>query len=533
MANTEPDKDIVNRPDRVERQPEKTGRRAESTERAEIQQSVENHTEQSKRNLAKPKESNSSGITKFGFNSTESLTGGKPQKAADHFESLGRQDKLEKQTRQHEEFKHKFGDPDKLQGDRPVSGKAAAESPNLQRAVEAAGRVFDSVYKSGSMVVNETGKFLKGMGNGEVEFVKETGDSLGVAKDYYGRAFTGKQNVRADIKEFFAEIRKTLGTASDYYFKQLPEGKANFGRDAGSAAKAAGDHWNSLDTEQKGHFFGKEVVPLAVPGAVGAVAKEAQVANVAAKATEAITTFAGSEKIAELEQKLSVLQGHIQKFGDVMSKPLEPAHATATDSAKLIPFAETVKPDDGLLLKHGDKGLPQGVKPSDKVTVKTSYDLRGYLTHDIDVPKEVFRAAESRGFDQATVQQKMQKIAKSVEDVYLQIGDYDPKIHGSERAYGNRFHELLRQDLQKVNDPLINPEVSFLKGQSESWGKLGTSRIDIGIGEKDKPFASVCLKTLDAVPSAQQERGWVRNLTRLPDGSVPPRLYLKLPKPQK
>ncbi|MBX9720682.1 MAG: hypothetical protein K2X81_04760 [Candidatus Obscuribacterales bacterium] len=50
------------------------------------------------------------------------------------------------------------------------------------------------------------------------------------------------------------------------------------------------------------------------------------------------------------------------------------------------------------------------------------------------------------------------------------------------------------------------------------------------IGEHDKPFASMCLKTLKAIPSAQQERGWYRNLPRFNDDSVIPRIYFKLGK---
>ncbi|MDR3614157.1 MAG: hypothetical protein P4L53_11390 [Candidatus Obscuribacterales bacterium] len=60
------------------------------------------------------------------------------------------------------------------------------------------------------------------------------------------------------------------------------------------------------------------------------------------------------------------------------------------------------------------------------------------------------------------------------------------------------------------------------------WGNLGTSRVDIAIGEKDKPITIICLKTLKGLPSAQQERGWVKNVPRFPDGSVIPRLYLKV-----
>jgi hypothetical protein len=83
----------------------------------------------------------------------------------------------------------------------------------------------------------------------------------------------------------------------------------------------------------------------------------------------------------------------------------------------------------------------------------------------------------------------------------------------------------------KAGDKAIHPEASYLKQSPSAWGKLGTSRVDISLGDKQKPFVSICLKTLKATPSAQQERGWVKNLPTLNDGSIPPRLYLKLPEP--
>jgi hypothetical protein len=110
----------------------------------------------------------------------------------------------------------------------------------------------------------------------------------------------------------------------------------------------------------------------------------------------------------------------------------------------------------------------------------------------------------------------------------LDLGEYDPKIHGSERAYGSRLHELLRRNLGA--DDLIHTEASYKKGLPVPWGKLGSSRVDIALGEHEKPFVSMCLKTLGAVPSAQQERGWYRNLPRFDDESVIPRIYFKLGK---
>jgi hypothetical protein len=131
------------------------------------------------------------------------------------------------------------------------------------------------------------------------EFVDETGQSLVVARDYYGEALKGNVNLGADVKQFgtatTGAVGQSLGTAGDYYFSQVPKGQAKLGSDIGQAGSAVANYWNSLDTEQKGHFFGKQVVPLAVPGAVGIVAKEVQGVNLIGKAGEAITSFRGPQ----------------------------------------------------------------------------------------------------------------------------------------------------------------------------------------------------------------------------------------------
>jgi len=185
--------------------------------------------------------------------------------------------------------------------------------------------------------------------------------------------------------------------------------------------------------------------------------------------------------------------------------------------------------DDLVMLKN--KGLPDDVKPSEKVSLTERLTTAGYLEPEILVPKEVYKAASLQGFTPEVVDQKLQIVAEALQNAFAKIGKYDPGKHGSERAYGNLLHEQMRQNLLKIEDTAIHPEASYLKQSPASWGKLGTSRVDVSLGDKDKPFVSICLKTLKAVPSAQQERGWVRNLPRLEDGEVPPRLYLKLPKP--
>lgn len=378
--------------------------------------------------------------------------------------------------------------------------------------------------------MSEGAKLWQGAHNGMHEYVDESVQSVSVARDYYGNALAGKVNLGANTKEFASAISngvsQTLGTAGDYYFRQVPKGEANLGNDIGQASKAASEHWNGLSTEQKGHFIGREVVPLLVPGAVGIVAKEVQGANLVAKTSEAITAFSSSEKMAALEQKMAQLQGHVQKISE-LAKPLQPAYATVTDGPGRphVPV-ETPRMDDGILMKHGDKGLPQGVKPSEKVTLSERFGVEGNVIPEIKVPEEVYKAAEKQGFSRALVDEKLEKLGSALARTHQRLGDYDPKLHGTERQYGNAMHELLRQNIGK--DAVLHTEDSFLKGQPVSWGKLGSSRPDVIMGEKNNPFASICLKTLDAVPSAQQERGWVRNVPRLADGAVVARLYLKL-----
>jgi hypothetical protein len=214
-----------------------------------------------------------------------------------------------------------LGDPNK-----PI-GKSSEPGIDPQKAL-------NTFVKFSKSAASEGAKLWQGTHNGMHEFVDETAKSLIVAKDYYGNALAGKVNLDADIKEFAAAISngvsQSFGAAGDYYFRQVPKGEADLGKDIGTVSKAASDHWNSLDTEQKGHFIGKEVVPLLVPGALSVAAKEIQGANLVGKAGEAITSFASTEKFGELDQKMAQLQGHIQKMQE-LAKPLQPAFAAATD----------------------------------------------------------------------------------------------------------------------------------------------------------------------------------------------------------
>ncbi len=186
-----------------------------------------------------------------------------------------------------------LGDPHK-----PI-GKSGESGIDHQKIAEEAAKALNKIKDSGKSALNEGAKLWQGAHNGMHELVDESVKSVGVAKDYYGSALSGKVNITGDIKDFAGAVSKgvsqSLGTAGDYYFRQVPKGETNLGKDIATASKAAADHWNSMDSEQKGHFIGKEVVPLLVPGAVGVVAKEVQGANLVAKTGEAITAFASSE----------------------------------------------------------------------------------------------------------------------------------------------------------------------------------------------------------------------------------------------
>lgn len=237
----------------------------------------------------------------------------------------------EKQAREAQEKSYKdagFGDPHK-----PI-GKPSESHIDTQKISEQAAKALNKIMDSGKSIMSEGAKLWQGAHNGMHELADETMNSVAVAKDYYGNAIFGKVNLGADTKEFATAISKgvsqSLGTAGDYYLRQVPKGEANLGKDIGTASKAVADHWNSMDTQEKGHFIGKEVVPLLVPGAVGIVAKEIQGANLVGKAGEAITSFASSEKFAQLDQKLAQLQEHVQKMQE-LAKPLQPAYAVVTD----------------------------------------------------------------------------------------------------------------------------------------------------------------------------------------------------------
>jgi hypothetical protein len=182
---------------------------------------------------------------------------------------------------------------------------------------------------------------------------------------------------------------------------------------------------------------------------------------------------------------------------------------------------------DNILMMKGDKGL-RGVQPSELLTTTRQFSVNGEIIHKIVLPESAFEAAEKMGIARSTVQEKLDKISHALSVAYGRIGDYNPSIHGNPTAYGNRLHEALRQEIGR--DKLLHAEASYLKGQPAQWGHLGTSRIDIGVGDEGKPFTSICLKTLRSKPSAQQERGWANNLPKLDDGTTIPRFYLKLGK---
>lgn len=158
----------------------------------------------------------------------------------------------------------------------------------------------DQIKKQTQHQITEGRKFATGLVGGGVQCIQETAQSLVVASDYYDQSLKGSVNLASDIKEFGSAIAQPLCVAGDYYFQKLPKGQSNFGQDVGQAAKAAGNHWNSLDSEQKGNFIGYQALPFAVTGAIGFVAKEAQSVNLLGKVGELSSAITNSGTINQI-----------------------------------------------------------------------------------------------------------------------------------------------------------------------------------------------------------------------------------------
>lgn len=303
----------------------------------------------------------------------------------------------------------------------------------------------------------------------------------------------------------------------------------------GTTIMNASERYSALPNREKGHVIGETMFAMVNPEG------STEGGELALKIADGVATHVDATVMRAIQQSLKAAEEAAKTSPEVAQEMKQMLQNYLSDKGLTAPELEYAgvpkgyfdgleapKPDDHVLFMKGDKGLPQGVKPSEQVLTQRELAPSGEAIHTLEVPEEVFKAAEARGIDRITVQERLDKIATAVTETYTRLGDYSAAVHGSERAYGNKFHEMLRQKLGV--DPLLHTESSYLKGAQASWGKLGTSRVDIALGEQDKPFASLCLKTLRAVPSAQQERGWVRNLPRLADDAIIPRIYFKLGK---
>lgn len=281
----------------------------------------------------------------------------------------------------------------------------------------------------------------------------------------------------------------------------------------------ADDRWTAMPLEKRTEKASELIADMGIGSVIGATDRLAK----SGKLIDALEDLANYTKDLTAPGREKAKQA----IGAFLDDIFQPKGLTTNGFEMPIPKQMA---DDLVLLKKGDKGLPEGVRPSEKVSLSEQVSSIGRMTSEIAVPESVYKAAEIQGLSREAVDQKLRIVAQALSKAFARIGHYDPKIHGTERAYGNLLHEQMRQNLLKVGDQAINPEASYLKQSQADWGKLGTSRVDISLGDKAKPFVSICLKTLKATPSAQQERGWAKNLPRLDDGTIPPRLYLKLPK---
>ncbi len=283
-------------------------------------------------------------------------------------------------------------------------------------------------------------------------------------------------------------------------------------RAIGFVVETANERWEAMPLETRTEKGSELIAEMGIGSIIGAwhnLAKSGKLIDALEEIAEHLKdlTAPGREKAKQAIGKL---------LGDV----LQPKGLTTQGIEMPIPR------DIDELAMLRNKGLPDNVKPSERLTTRRERDLDGAAAHKLDVPKQVYEAAEKRGISRQVVDEKLDKVAQSLTEAYNILGEYSPRKHGSERAYGSQLHELLRRQLG--TDDLLHTEASYRKGLPVPWGRLGSSRVDIAIGPHEKPFTTMCLKTLGAVPSAQQERGWFSNLPRFDDDSVIPRIYFKL-----
>lgn len=382
---------------------------------------------------------------------------------------------------------------------------------------------------------------------GELDKMIGVGEGLNLAKDSTKGAVVAGWNALTDgtVANFLAKpnaINDPLFHAVGGALTAIAEdpNAVNHALErVGNIIISGSERYSALPNREKGHVIGETMFAMVNPeGSTEGGELALKIADGIATQVDATVTKAIQQSLKAAEEAGKTSPEIAQEMKQMLQNYLRdkglsgPELEYAGVPKGYFEGLETPKPDDHVLFMKGDKGLPKGVKPSEKVLVTEHFTPSGRVINEIQVSDEVLKAAEIQGFDGEAVKEQLQKIANAVKDVYAQLGKYDAAKYGSERAYGNKFHEMLRQSLNNAADPAISTEASYLKGQTSTWGKLGSSRIDISLGDAQEPFASVCLKTLKATPSPQQERGWIRNLPHLKDGSVPPRMYLKLPPEQ-
>ena len=387
---------------------------------------------------------------------------------------------------------------------------------DIIKAFETGGAVGQSAYEQQIEAVSESiprgfynvGKGLLDTGVSAATFVLESLKQPDKVPQAGGQLAEHLSNAIAngvELSTFAAGQAQDMAKSGDY----SPAIRA-----IGYVVETANERWQAMPLEKRTEKGSELIAEMGIGSLIGAwhnLAKSGKLIDALEEIAQHLKdlTAPGRDKAKQAIGKL---------LGDV----LQPKGLTTQGIEMPIPR------DIDELAMFRNKGLPDNVKPSEKVTTTRLRDLDGQAVHALEVPEEVFQAAEARGLSRQVVKEKFDKVGKALTDSYVELGDYDPKKHGSERRYGAQLHELLRHELG--TDELIHTEASYKKGLPVPWGRLGSSRVDIALGEHEKPFVSMCLKTLGAVPSAQQERGWFRNLPRSDNDLVIPRIYFKLGK---
>ena len=281
---------------------ERNEQRANQIERAEITENIDKYTDDSKKTFQKPKLSNSSGISRFGFNPSakispeeqaETLPRRTLQSASAHFADLTKQETLEKSQARDFEFRARFGDPASLQGQRTENVEGTkypdqvVESNIVQNSESSFSLGLEYLeHQSSRTPLDKLGDFMhaasgratdpenwKSWVQGEISKFQGLGNGLNDAKEETKAEVLAGWNALTNgtVAEFLshpdainAPAFKTVANAFDSMSKD-PETTNKAMAHLGNLVTKASEGYSNLPDYEKGRIIGKVMFLMVNP----------------------------------------------------------------------------------------------------------------------------------------------------------------------------------------------------------------------------------------------------------------------------